>query len=41
MSDEIYQLNKETIGDNPARLKVGMVLKLPAKPTTEPAASAR
>jgi nucleoid-associated protein YgaU len=29
--DEIYQLNKSTIGDDPARLKIGMVLKLPSK----------
>jgi nucleoid-associated protein YgaU len=29
--DAIYQLNKSTIGDDPARLKVGTVLKMPAK----------
>jgi nucleoid-associated protein YgaU len=40
MSDEIYELNKGAIGDDPARVKVGMVLKLPPKPATEPAAEA-
>lgn len=28
-SDEIYQLNKQTIGPDSTRLKIGMVLKLP------------
>jgi nucleoid-associated protein YgaU len=41
MMNDIYDLNKATIGDDPANLKVGMVLKLPAKPTTEPASAAR
>jgi nucleoid-associated protein YgaU len=31
--EDIYDLNRATIGDNPARLKVGMILKLPAAPT--------
>ena len=29
MVDKIYELNKAAIGDNPAKLKLGMVLKLP------------
>jgi nucleoid-associated protein YgaU len=32
-SDEIYELNKARIGDDPAKLKIGQVLKLPAPPT--------
>jgi nucleoid-associated protein YgaU len=32
-SDEIYELNKARIGDDPAKLKVGQILKLPAPPT--------
>ncbi|WP_428940933.1 LysM peptidoglycan-binding domain-containing protein [Fontivita pretiosa] len=32
--DKLYELNKSTIGPNPARLKEGMVLKLPEPPTT-------
>lgn len=31
---EIYELNKDAIGASPTRLRVGMVLKLPAPPTT-------
>ncbi|MDW8262274.1 MAG: LysM peptidoglycan-binding domain-containing protein, partial [Phycisphaerales bacterium] len=31
--EEIYELNKAKIGADPARLKVGMVLTLPAAPT--------
>jgi nucleoid-associated protein YgaU len=34
MVDKIYELNKSTIGPNPAALKVGMVLKLPEPPAT-------
>lgn len=33
-ADAIYKLNKEKIGSSPNRLKVGMVLKLPAAPKT-------
>ena len=32
-ADKIYQLNKQTIGEDPHRLKVGQVLKLPEPPT--------
>jgi nucleoid-associated protein YgaU len=32
--DKLYELNKSTIGPDPARLKVGTVLKLPEPPTT-------
>jgi nucleoid-associated protein YgaU len=38
MSDKIYEMNKALIGPDPAKLKVGMVLKLPA--ATAPAAAA-
>lgn len=31
---EIYELNREQIGPSPTRLRVGMVLKLPAPPTS-------
>lgn len=31
--DKLYELNKSVIGPNPARLKEGMVLKLPEPPT--------
>ena len=31
---KIYELNKAAIGDNPAKLKLGQVLKLPQPPTT-------
>ena len=34
LADKIYQLNLSTIGSDPGRLKVGMVLKLPEAPTT-------
>lgn len=33
MWSKIYDLNKTQIGDNPARLKLGMVLALPSAPT--------
>jgi LysM repeat protein len=33
MADKIYQLNKEKIGADPAKVKLGMVLKLPSAPT--------
>jgi nucleoid-associated protein YgaU len=36
-ADDLYELNKDTIGPDSARLKIGMVLKLPEAP----AASAR
>jgi nucleoid-associated protein YgaU len=32
-ADELYTTNKEIIGDDPAKLKVGQVLKLPEPPT--------
>ena len=32
MVDKIYELNKTAIGDNPAKLKLGMILKLPPAP---------
>jgi nucleoid-associated protein YgaU len=32
-ADKIYQLNKQTIGDDPHRLKIGQVLQLPEPPT--------
>ena len=38
-ADSIYQLNKEQMGSDAGRLKVGMVLKLPQPPTSS--ASAR
>jgi len=38
--DAIYELNKEKIGSDPARLKVGMVLKLPEAPSAVRTASA-
>jgi len=31
--DALYELNKSTIGDNPAKLKVGTLLNLPSPPT--------
>jgi nucleoid-associated protein YgaU len=34
MVQKIYDANKTAIGDNPAKLKLGMVLKLPAAPTS-------
>lgn len=33
MWQKIYDLNKSTIGDSPARLKLGMVLNLPSPPS--------
>lgn len=33
LADSIYELNKSTIGEDPARLKVGQVLVLPETPT--------
>lgn len=33
MWQKIYDFNKSTIGDSPAKLKLGMVLKLPTPPT--------
>jgi nucleoid-associated protein YgaU len=33
MWERIYDLNKAKIGNDPAKLKVGMILKLPAPPT--------
>ncbi|HKO19880.1 MAG TPA: LysM domain-containing protein, partial [Acidobacteriaceae bacterium] len=41
MVDKIYELNKSTIGPNPAALKVGTVLKLPEPPVNTTAANAR
>jgi nucleoid-associated protein YgaU len=32
-ADSLYELNKSTIGDDSARLKVGMILKLPQSPS--------
>jgi len=32
MADKIYELNKATIGDDSAKLKIGMVLKMPPNP---------
>ena len=33
LANKIYELNKQTIGDDPAKLKVGQVLELPEAPT--------
>jgi nucleoid-associated protein YgaU len=38
-AEAIYELNKETIGGDEGRLKLGMVLKLPANPTAGATAS--
>jgi nucleoid-associated protein YgaU len=35
-ADRIYQLNKQMIGDDPHRLKVGQVLQLPDPPAAQP-----
>lgn len=35
--EEIYDANKDVIGSSPTKLKIGMVLKLPAPPTATPA----
>ena len=40
-ADELFELNKEKIGNDSSRVKVGMVLKLPEPPTATPAQSAR
>ena len=37
-ADSIYELNREKIGGDSARIKVGMVLKLPEAPTLSPTA---
>jgi hypothetical protein len=39
--DKIYEKNKATIGDDMARLKVGMVLELPEAPTQSTIAATR
>ena len=39
--DDLYELNRKAIGDDRERLKVGMVLKLPAAPTAGGTASTR
>jgi nucleoid-associated protein YgaU len=33
LGDKIYELNKQTIGPDPARLKIGQVLQLPEPPS--------
>jgi len=33
MADTLYELNKEKIGDDSSRVKIGMVIKLPQAPT--------
>ena len=33
LSNKIYELNKDTIGPDPAKLKLGTILKLPSAPT--------
>ena len=38
-ADSIYELNREKIGGDSARIKVGMVLKLPEAPTQSPTAT--
>ena len=40
-SDDLYELNKDKIGDDSSRVKVGMVLKLPEPPTATSAQSTR
>ena len=40
-ADDLYELNKEKIGDDSARVKVGMVLKLPEPPTSNLSQSSR
>jgi nucleoid-associated protein YgaU len=35
MVDKIYELNKAAIGPNKAKLKLGMVLKLPEAPVAK------
>jgi nucleoid-associated protein YgaU len=34
----LYEANKDKIGDDPAKLKLGLVLKLPEPPTQQQAA---
>lgn len=41
MSKAIYEANKPTIGENPAAIKIGMVLKLPQPPVVAATTSAR
>jgi nucleoid-associated protein YgaU len=38
-ADELYDLNKAKIGEDPARLKLGMVLKLPEAPSNSATSS--
>lgn len=38
--EEIYNLNRAAIGSSPTRLKIGMILKLPAAPTAATGAGA-
>ena len=40
-ADDLYELNKEKIGDDSSRVKVGMVLKLPEAPTATSARTSR
>jgi nucleoid-associated protein YgaU len=40
-ADDLYELNKDKIGDDSSRVKVGMVLKLPEAPTATSAQSSR
>jgi nucleoid-associated protein YgaU len=40
-ADDLYELNKDKIGDDSSRVKVGMVLKLPEPPTASSAQSSR
>jgi len=40
-ANDLYELNKDKIGDDSARVKVGMVLKLPEAPTASAAHPAR
>lgn len=39
LANDIYELNKSAIGNDSAKLKIGQVLKLPAKPSLESSAS--
>lgn len=40
-ADDLYELNKDKIGDDSSRVKVGMVLKLPEAPTATSARTSR
>jgi nucleoid-associated protein YgaU len=40
-ADDLYELNKDKIGDDSARVKVGMVLKLPEPPTANTSQTSR